>query len=428
MPNVPLLAAALLVAAAADLAAQGSLAARIAAAPEGRVQCTFPARDGVCGDGRSYVSTAPGEDHGPCISTGDASDATRACQPGPVRVVLERAGGAVVSLETVVGPPQPAAGAADLGAVSAADASAYLLDLARRGEGAPARSALLPAVLAEGTDPAPALLAIARDADRPLDTRRSAIGWLSRGVGDLRPDAARVQPVLLALARDGDERNEVRTRAVQALARLEGGTGVEAAMALVRDDDAWLAGQAMSTLASSGDPRVRRFLRDAAARADLGPALQRLAVRGLGRATYATGEDLDALRALHARATDAEVRAEIVRVVGAAGGRENVQWLLGVARDERAATADRRAALRAAGKNATVAELGALYDATGDRTLRQEVIARLAAHDDPAALDRLIAIARSSDDRTLQRQAISRLSRSDDPKVRDALAAIVARP
>ena len=199
-------------------------------------------------------------------------------------------------------------------------------------------------------------------------------------------------------------------------------------MALVRGDAAWLAGQAMATLASSGDPRVRRFLRDAAARADLGPALQRAAVRGLGRTAYATGEDLDALRALHGRATDAEVRAEIVRVVGAAGGRENVGWLLGVARDERAATADRRAALRAAGKAASVAELSALYDATGDRTLRQEVIARLAAHDDPAALDRLIAIARSSEDRTLQRQAIARLSRSDDPRVRDALAAIVARP
>ena len=199
-------------------------------------------------------------------------------------------------------------------------------------------------------------------------------------------------------------------------------------MALVRDDDRWLAGQAMTTLASSGDPRVRRFLRDAAGRADLGPALQRSAVRGLGRAAPATGEDLDALRALHARTADAEVRGEIVRVVGAAGGRENVRWLLGVAGDEDAATADRRAALRAAGSAVGVPELAALYARTGDRTLRQEVIARLAAHDDPAALDRLIAIARSSEDRTLQRQAIARLSRSDDPKVRDALAAIVARP
>src|SRR5688500_8385314 len=157
MPNAPLLAAALLAVAAADLAAQGTLAARVAAAPEGRVQFTFPARAGVCGDGRSYVSTAPGEFHGSFVNLGDGSDAMRACAPGPVRVVVERAGGTVVGLDAVVGPPQPAAGAADLGTVSAAEASAWLLDLARRGEGAPARAALLPAVLAEGTDPAPAL-------------------------------------------------------------------------------------------------------------------------------------------------------------------------------------------------------------------------------------------------------------------------------
>ena len=408
--------------------AQGTLSSRIGAASDGPVQFTFPAREGVCGDGRTFLSTAPGEYTGTFTVTTDEGARSAACVAGPVRVVLGRAGGTVVSVDTYVGPPQPAAGATDLGAVSGAEASAWLLDLAARGEGAPSRAALLPAVVAEGGDPWPALLAIARDADRPLETRRTAISWLSRGVGGARPDAARTSAALLALARDRGERQEVRSRALAAVARLDTGAGIAPLTAIVRGDDAWLATQAMATLAGSGDPRARRFLREAAAAGDLDPALQRAAVRGLGRSSYATGEDFDALRALHARTGSPEVREEIVRVLGAAGGRENARWLLGVARTEGEPVAVRRAALRAAGAQATVADLAALYDATADRAVRTELIALLAARTEPAATDKLLAVARSAEDRTLQRAAIARLSRSTDPRVKAALEGIVARP
>jgi hypothetical protein len=426
MPRLRLLLIPLLTACAPDAFAQNALAGRVAAAPVGPVQFTFAARDGVCGNGRSYLSTEPGSFTGSFTTSVDETVRGDPCVAGPVRVVLGRADGQVLSVDTYVGPPAATEGATDLGRVPAREAAAYLLDLARRAEGTPSRSAILPAVLADSADPWPALLELARDTDRPLETRRSAIGWLSRGIGGARMDEGRAREALLALARDRNDRREVRSRALGALARLEQ-AGVPALVPLVgQTDDAWLAKEAMSTLSGSGDPRARRFLREAAQRSSLDPELQRLAVRGLGRTSYATGDDVDALRALLDRTTTPEVREEIVRVVGAVGGRENARWLLGVAKREAEPASLRRAALRAATRgDVDVDELVALYDATTERAMRQEVIGLLSRRTEPAATDKLIAIARSSDDRALQRAAISRLSRSDEPRVRAALEGIV---
>lgn len=52
--------AAALVAAAAPILAGQSLQSRVNSAPDGRVQFSFAARPGVCGNGRSYYSTNPG--------------------------------------------------------------------------------------------------------------------------------------------------------------------------------------------------------------------------------------------------------------------------------------------------------------------------------------------------------------------------------
>ena len=429
MPRLRLLLIPLLTACAPDAFAQNALAGRVAAAPAGPVQFTFAAREGVCGNGRSYLSTAPGSFTGSFTTSVDETVRNDPCVAGPVRVVLGRADGQVLSVDTYVGPPNSTDGATDLGRVTAREASAYLLDLARRAEGTPSRAAILPAVLADSAEPWPALLELARDVDRPLETRRSAIGWLARGIGGARIDEARAKDALLALARDRGDRQEVRARALGALARLEPG-GIPAVTPLVgQADDPWLAREAMTTLSSSGDPRARHFLREAAQQSSLSPELQRVAVRGLGRSSYATGEDIDALRALLDRTTTSEVREEIVRVIGAVGGRENARWLLGVAKRETEPASLRRAALRAAMRgDVDVRELVALYDATGERAMRQEVINLLAQRTEPVATDKLIAIARSGDDRTLQRAAISRLSRSDEPRVRAALEGIVGKP
>jgi len=118
------LAAALLVATAASAApalAQ-SLANRIASAADRSVQFSFPARPGVCGDGRTYISTGSGNFYG-SFSTNTADQ----CQAGPVRVVIDLADRNVVALRTYVGAPLAVvdAGVTNLGTVTAADAADY---------------------------------------------------------------------------------------------------------------------------------------------------------------------------------------------------------------------------------------------------------------------------------------------------------------
>src|SRR6266404_1075584 len=88
----------LAIAAATSPALGQSLASRIASAGDRSVQFSYPARPGVCGDGRTYISTGSGNFYG-SFSTNSADQ----CQAGPVRVVLDLADRNVVALRTYVG-------------------------------------------------------------------------------------------------------------------------------------------------------------------------------------------------------------------------------------------------------------------------------------------------------------------------------------
>ena len=79
--------AAALVAAAAPCVVAQSLQNRVNQAPDGRVQFSFAARPGVCGNGRTYYSTGPGNYNGVFYNDGYR---TEPCVPGPVRVVIDR--------------------------------------------------------------------------------------------------------------------------------------------------------------------------------------------------------------------------------------------------------------------------------------------------------------------------------------------------
>lgn len=413
----------LLVTGASALAAQGNLARRVSTAPDGRVQFSFPARAGVCGDGRSLV-TIDGSMH---IGTYNTSDASRTCTSGPVRVVVERAGRTIVALHTYVGPSDTLASATtDLGAVGAAEAADYLLDLAARLDGRPGRDAVMPAALAEGVDASGRLLAIARDAARPVDTRRSALSWLAREAAS--PAAAdRAADALVALARDAEQPRRVRQQALSVLGRLGSGAGIPQVIAVAREgEDAWLTREAVGAIARSGDPRARTGLRDIVQRSVLPDDALAAAVRGLG-GQYATAQDAALLRSTFSRAPGDRTRSAIISAVAEVGGEDNVSWLLGIARDGTQRDTHRRSALsRARRAGAATSDIAGLYDA-GDNTLRGLVVSALAESSDRSAVDKLLAIARSGDDRTIRRRAVSALARLDDPRIKAALAEIVER-
>jgi len=415
-----------LVASAAPAAAQ-SLAARVASAPEGRVQFSFAARESVCGNGRTFISIGSNTYIGSYTRGGEGTAQDR-CEPGPIRVVLERADGSVIGVETYVGPlPSPQAGVTDLGRVRTRDAAEYLLSLASKLDGRPGRDAILPASIADSADVAPGLLAIARDRDRPRDTRRSALSWLARVSGE-PASSRRAADAMVGIARDGAEHAAVRQQGLATLARLENGAGVPALIALSRQagDDAWLAKEAMDALARSGDPRAREHLRSVVQRADAPEPVLAVAIRGLSR-EYATARDAALLREIYPKLQGERTRQSVLTSIAEMGGTENARWLLTVARSMAEKQSVRRQALSAASRaGITAAELVRLY-ADADQELRELLLARYAESGERVAIDRLMAVARSDEDRTLRRRAIQHLSRVDDPRAKALLQELAAR-
>lgn len=400
------------------LLAQGSALDRIGAVRDGMVEFHFASHSETCGDGLHWMRTGENSWSGSFINTSDPALRTQ-CERGPVRVSLTKAGGEVVRIEAFVGPLRHAADATDLGAVPARDASAWLLALAGRVDGRPARDAILPAVLADSAAPTRALIALARDTDRARATRRSAISWLARVPGATEADVA---AALSSLARDADDTPSVRQSAVAALGRLEG-VGVAALSRLAREatDDAWLGREATRAIARSGDPRARDFLRDAVANAQLPDAQRAAAIAGLGN-DLATGADAQLLRESYGSLAESSLKDAALNAVAAVGGRTNADWLMSVARDRTEDRAQRRRAVAQAERaGASGEDLARLFDEVDDTDTRNAVISALAQEGSKPARDKLIAVAKSTELGALRRRAISALGRFDGPEVRDAL-------
>jgi HEAT repeat protein len=418
---VRLLAAAALLPAAAG--AQ-SLSQRIASAPDGAVQFTFAARPGVCGNGRTYYSINGSMWFG---SMNDNVLRSDPCQPGPVRVLLGRAGKEVVDVNTFVGPAQPSAGVTDLGAVPAREAAEYLLTLAARVDGRPGRDAITPAMLADSATVTPQLLAIARDQSRARETRSSAINWLNRAAderGGVSP--SQLAKALGDIARDENDNQQVRQSALSVLSRQENGEGIPALIELSRTTpDIWLGKQALATLARSGDPRARTYLRTAVQRDDLNDEMRVAAIRGIGR-DFATSQDAEFLRTLYAKLPSERAKEAVLESMAEMGGTANAKWLMTVAGSNDESLRMRRRAVQLADRAGTpISELAQLYDRADDLQMKEAIIGTLSNNGTKAATDKLLSIAKSDGNYSMRRRAVNALGRSEDPRVRDALKDIV---
>jgi HEAT repeat protein len=415
---------------AAPGAAQ-SLARRISSASDGRVQFNFPARSGVCGNGKSYIQTGPNSYSGSWNGSYEDSRRMDPCVAGPVRVVVDRADRTVISLQTYVGPPNVDPGTTDLGAVRPAEAVDYLLSLARDAEGRVGRDAIMPAMLADNVDASDDLLAIGRDATRPRETRRAALSWLGQTAGSEGAVPSRVTDALLQIARDETDNMDVRRSALGVLSRLDHGAGIPPLIQLARanlnGERTWLSKEALGALARSGDPRARDFLRSVVQRGDVADDVLFTAIRGLGT-EYATGRDADLLRQLYPKLTGDHSRDAVLSVLAEIGGTENTRWLLGVARDESTAIASRRRALSYASRaGVPMADLVRLYDTTTDPQMKDALIGLYAQSGDRMAVDKLLAIAKSDENPNIRRRTIAQLSRSDDPRVKEFLKDLIER-
>lgn len=317
----------------------------VAGAGDGTVQFHFAARDGVCGNGRNFYRAS---EMGYYNSYGTGNGGDDNCAKGPVRAVLVRDGREIVRIETYAGPlSNDPDGGKDLGAVSARDAAAYLVGLAASLDGRPAREAIQPAMLADSAVLTPQLVQLARDQARSRDVRSSAIAWLARrrgepgGVG-----AAAVQRTLDGIVRDRNESETIRRQALNTVGNFDRGEGIPLLIGFAADADAWIARQALSSLANSGDPRARQFVREALRRTDLPEESRSAVIRGVGN-EYATTSDYKLLRDLYPSVNTDQERNAIINVVANAGGTDNVNWLLTIAKSPTEAVGRRRQAVSA---------------------------------------------------------------------------------
>jgi|SRR5690348_9728392 len=224
-----------------------------AATRDASVQFSFAARPGVCGDGESFLSDGLGGDNhlyeNGNFSGWRSGEALAPCLPGPVRVVVSTSGGEIVRLRTYVGPARASEDrrSRDLGTIPVDDAAEFLTHLAERGSGRPAADAIVPIVLADGIDPWPILLRVARDERSSRAVRSTTEFWLARGAGF----------VLGLNGKERDDDDDIRASAVFALSQQPKETAVPRLIEIVHSSRRpAVRAQALFWLGQSGDPRA----------------------------------------------------------------------------------------------------------------------------------------------------------------------------
>jgi HEAT repeat protein len=178
-------------------------------------------RPGVCGDGRELVGyrNALFARNFQTYGTWSAEN----CVSGPLRISVTRFEGEITRVRTQVGGPWPRTEerVTDLGVVPPEEASPYFFSLVPSLERGDKDRILLPAVLADADPPLRQLLALARNNERRLNTRRSAIHWLGT-LGD-----ETVLAPLMQFAQTDDD--DLGGSALAALSMLDGAAGDSAA-------------------------------------------------------------------------------------------------------------------------------------------------------------------------------------------------------
>jgi hypothetical protein len=221
---------------------------------------SYPAQDGVCGNGRGNISIRRAGEvtvrTGSYTRSRNRDEWEDECEPGPVRVVLDVARGNVVAVRAYVGGQWRGSADRDLGDVSAVEARSYLLGVAARGPEAAAKEAIFPAMIAEGESPWRELIDIAKDTRRPGQVRNSALFW----VGQVVEEEATKGLVDIVDA-DGDQ--EVRKSAVFALSQRPKDESVPALIRIARTNrDKEVRKSAIFWLGQSRDDRAIKYFED----------------------------------------------------------------------------------------------------------------------------------------------------------------------
>lgn len=249
----PLFITLMLVCAATSGAGAQAIADRVARAGDGSIRLSFATKPEVCGRGGS-ISRGNNwrQQWGDYDRTRDV-EWDNACDYGPGRLVLDKRDGEIVALRFVVGGRwRPAGtGVTDLGTVPAKEAADYLMSLASKLPGRAGRDAIFPATLADSAVVWPALIRLAKDEDRPRETRKQAVFWLGQAAGDAATAG------LDSLSNDASVDREVQKQVVFALSQRPKDEGIPILIRVAKTHrDPEVRRDAMFWLGQSNDPRA----------------------------------------------------------------------------------------------------------------------------------------------------------------------------
>jgi len=240
-----------------------ALTDRILAVREGTVRLSYEVREGICGDGESFIrDRSRGEDNITTFDDGNVrwsgkSWRSRPCIPGPARVAITKSDGEVTRLRLYVGGEWTGSSGTitDLGMISAPVAAKALVSLANRAYNAD--KAIYAAIIADSAVVWPELLALAKDSRARTPTRKQAVFWLSQAAGDEATKG------LSELAEDEAEDREVRDQAVFALSQLDHNEGVPILIRIAKTNrDPKIRRKALFWLGQSDDPRALKLFEE----------------------------------------------------------------------------------------------------------------------------------------------------------------------
>ena len=261
---------------------------------------------------------------------------------------------------------------------------------------------------------------LTRKDDCSTDLRRSAVFLL----GNKRD--AQASATLITVART-DPDYGVRASAINYLGRLPGDDALTALEELTRaGDDDRVKREAIRALARHESPRARASIKALVERADNSESLRMSALDAL-EPERASADDLAWLQGLYAKVDSPRMKARVISAVARIGGAQNEKWFTTLANNENESIDVRLVAVQRVGPTMDIAALGKLYDATGQRRLRMELVSQFGRRKEAEATDKLVAIAKTGTDVEVRRGAIDALVRKKDPRATKLLLELIEK-
>jgi HEAT repeat protein len=140
-----------------------------------------------------------------------------------------------------------------------------------------------------------------------------------------------------------------------------------------------------------------------------------------------SAEDAAWLRGLYPRLETTRLKSRAASILTRATDEASITFLVALIQNDEEASDTRAAVLARLGRNLPIAQLGRLFDAASDRTVRLQIVSTLGDREEPEAIDKLISIVRTGTDPQLRRSAVSALTRKNDPRATQLLLELVDR-